>query len=66
MAIDKKNSSANQQDHGHQEGQMNNTPSIKHQDGQRRSDNHSQSMNNMLQDSEEQKEGKNRQEEENR
>ena len=58
MAIDKKNAAANHQDHPHQEGQMNNTPSIHDFDGQRRSNNRSQSMDNMMNESEEQEAGR--------
>ena len=54
MNIDKKNASVNHQDHPHQEGQQNNTPSIQHRDGQRRSDNQNQPMSNMLNETEEQ------------
>lgn len=57
MSIDKKNADVNHQDHPHQEGQQNNTPSIHHYDGQRRSDNNGQSMSNMMNESEEQKAG---------
>lgn len=58
MAIDKKNADVNHQDHPHQEGQQNNTPSIHDFDGQRRSDTQKQSMSNMMQEFEEQKAGK--------
>jgi hypothetical protein len=55
MSIDKKNASVNHQDHPHQEGAQNNTPSIHEFDGQRRSNNMNQPMSNMKQESEEQK-----------
>jgi hypothetical protein len=57
MSIDKKNASVNHQDHPHQEGQQNNTPSIHEFDGQRRSNNNNQPMSNMLNESEEQRAG---------
>jgi hypothetical protein len=56
MSTDK-NASVNHQNHPHQEGQQNNTPSIKHADGQRRSNNNNQPMSNMMDESEEQKAG---------
>jgi hypothetical protein len=58
MSIDKKNADVNHQDHPHQEGQQNNTPPIHHADGQRRSDNHNQSMSNMMNESGGQKAGR--------
>ena len=58
MNLDKKNSSVNQQDHAHQEGQQNNTPPIHDFDGQRRSNTQKQSMSNMMQESPEQKAGR--------
>jgi len=58
MGIDKKNTDVNHQDHPHQEGQQNNTPPIHEFDGQRRGNNHNQSMSNMMNESEEQKAGK--------
>jgi hypothetical protein len=57
MSIDKKNADVNHQDHAHQEGQQNNTPPIHEFDGQRRSDTQTQSMSNMMNESEEQKAG---------
>ena len=58
MSERKENASVNHQNHPHQEGQQNNTPSIHEFDGQRRSNNHNQPMSNMMQESEEQKRGK--------
>ena len=58
MNIDKKNSDVNQQGHGHEEGQQNNTPPIHEFDGQRRSNTQKQSMSNMMNESEEQKAGR--------
>lgn len=66
MGIDKKNASVNHQDHPRQEGQQNNTPPIHEYDGQRRSNNMSQPMSNMMQDSDEKKEEKRSQEDENK
>jgi len=58
MSERKENASVNHQNHPHQEGQQNNTPSIHEFDGQLRSNNHNQPMSNMMQESEEQKRGK--------
>ena len=58
MGIDKKNAYVNHQDHPHQEGQQNNTPPIHEFDGQRRSNTQTQSMSNMMNESEEQKAGR--------
>ena len=60
MSNSKENASVNRQDHGHNEGQQNNTPPVqqgKHQ-GQRHAENHNQPMSNMLNDSEEQRRGR--------
>ncbi|HWJ91740.1 MAG TPA: hypothetical protein VNR87_11550 [Flavisolibacter sp.] len=57
MSIDKKNADVNHQDHPHQEGQQNNTPSVHEFDGQRRSATQTQSMSNMMNESEEQQAG---------
>jgi hypothetical protein len=57
-SIDKKNADVNHQDHPHQEGAQNNTPPVHHADGQRRSDTQTQSMSNMMQESDEQRAGK--------
>ena len=56
----KENEAANKQDHGHQEGQQNNTPPVQQGkfQGQRHAENHSQPMSNMLNESEEQKAGR--------
>lgn len=58
MNIDKTNESVNHQDHPHQEGAQNNIPPLIQGNGQRNSDNHSQPMSNMMQESEEQKAGR--------
>ena len=58
MSTDNKNASVNHQNHPHQEGQQNNTPSIHHADGQRRSNNNNQPMSNIMNESEEQRAGK--------
>ncbi|MER3470725.1 MAG: hypothetical protein C4330_05180 [Chitinophagaceae bacterium] len=57
MSIDKNNASVNHQDHPHQKGQQNNTPSIQDTNGQRRSNNNNQPMSNLLNKSEEQRTG---------
>ena len=53
-----RNASVNHQAHKRQEGQQGNIPPIHEFDGQRRSDNHKQPMSNMMQESEEQKRGR--------
>jgi hypothetical protein len=58
MSIDKKNADVNHQDHPHQEGTQNNTPPSHDFDGQRRSNTQTQSMNNRMNESEEQKAGR--------
>ena len=50
MNINRENASVNHQDHPRSEGQQSNTPPIHEADGQRRSDNRSQPMSNMMQD----------------
>ena len=60
MNNNKENASVNRQDHGHNEGQQNNTPPVQqgeYQD-QRHAENHNQPISNMLNDSEEQKKGR--------
>ena len=54
------NASVNRQDHGHNEGQQNNTPPVQQGEyqGQRHAENHNQPISNMLDDSEEQKKGR--------
>ena len=54
----RENASVNHQTHPRQEGEQNNIPPIHKADGQRRSDNHSQPMSNMMEESPEQKAGK--------
>jgi hypothetical protein len=56
--VDNKNADVNHQFHPRQEGQQNNTPPSHHADGQRRSGNQGQQMSNMMQDSDEQKAGR--------
>jgi hypothetical protein len=58
MNNETKNADGTRQDHGHQEGQQNNTPPDHHFDGQRRSGNQTQQMSNMMNESEEQRAGK--------
>jgi len=58
MSTNDKNANVNHQNHPHQEGQQNNTPSIKDFDGQRRGNNNNQPMSNMMNESEEQKAGR--------
>jgi hypothetical protein len=60
MGNNKENTSVNHQDHGHQEGNQNNTPPVQQGEfqGQRHADNHNQTMSNMLNDSEEQRAGR--------
>ena len=60
MSMNKENTSANRQDHGHQEGNQNNTAPVQQGQfqGQRHAENHTQSMNNMMEESPEQKAGK--------
>jgi len=64
MANNKENTSVNHQDHGHQEGNQNNTPPVQQGEfqGQRHADNHNQPMSNMLNESEEQRAGRKQQE----
>ena len=50
--------SSNQQNHGHREGQMNNTTPQQEGTGQRVSTNNSQGMSDMMNESEEQKAGR--------
>lgn len=52
------NFSGNQQSHPHQEGQMNNVTPQQSGTGQRVSENKSQTMGDMLQESDEQKAGR--------
>jgi len=60
MNNNKENASVNRQDHGHNEGQQNNTPPVQQGEyqGQRHAENHNQPISNMLNDSEEQKKGR--------
>lgn len=60
MDNNRENRSVNHQDHGHHEGNENNTPPVQQGEfqGQRHADNHNQPMNNMLNESEEQKAGR--------
>jgi len=60
MKDNKENASVNRQDHGHQEGQQNNTPPMQQGEfqGQRHAENHNQPMSNMMNESEEQKAGR--------
>ena len=64
MGNNKENTSVNRQDHGHQEGNQNNTPPVQQGEfqGQRHADNHNQPMSNMLNESEEQIAGRKNQE----
>jgi hypothetical protein len=58
MSLDNKNASVSHQNHPHQEGQQNNTPSIHHADGQSGNNNDGQPISNMMNEGEEQKAGK--------
>lgn len=64
MGNNKENTSVNHQHRGHEEGQQNNTPPVqqgKYQ-GQRHADNHNQPMSNMMNESQEQKAGRDKEE----
>ncbi len=58
MSTNNKKPSSNQQEHSHQEGQMNNVAPQKGGAGQRENTNNSHGMSEMMNESEEQKAGR--------
>jgi hypothetical protein len=57
MSTNKKNADTNYQDHPHQEGEQNNTPSGRQAEGSGKRNSQTQQMSSMKQESDEQKAG---------